>query len=744
MEKIISLFIFFILGSLLAENAEIDSLLIVLENAERIEKVDVLNKLSKSFLKKDLQKTKEYAERALEISRKIKYSQGEQKSTKNLAMAHYFSGEYSQAKKLFEEILHYAEDNHDQNSYSASLNNLGAICNILGEKDKALEYYLNAKDLNQEIKDSLGLSYNLKNIGNIYLEKGYYVTAEQFIQQNITLTKMMKNDELLIRNYVSLGRLHDMKKQHSDALEYFLKALNLSEKNDYFNDREVIYSNLGISNYGMGNYDNALKYFQQAIEIEKKIGLKRRLAFDYNNVSLLYKKINDYDKALFYAEKSLVMEEELGDQYGLARSLNNIAVLNLDFEKYDLAKKYLDRSLEINQKLEDKEGITQNYMNLGIISSKKGDKKEAEKYFQKSLMLAEEYDLIKNISDSYKNLIIIYEDLEDFASAFTFQKKLLALKDSLNALDNEKTFHDLQLKYETKEKEKENQLLKKENEFKTNQISKQKFLLLFFIILLIAIISIAAAIYYKINLKNSQQNLLLERKSRMEIFGRIASGFSHKIRPLSINIDMNLSNIELSMDDDLDKTYLRKKIKQLRSYNGEIQKYYENLRAYIREDIRISLHKLAVNHLLRKTCSILDFEMKKYHIELELKLAENELFAIGNKDNFNHILLTFVSNAIDAIQEKNAKYPERKFAKKIMIRTFSKKDKLILEIEDNGIGIAKNDQKKIFEPFYSTKEVGTGLALPLVEQFVQDMKGKIEVESEPEKFTIFRLILNRI
>lgn len=737
-------FIFFILSSLLAKNPEIDSLLSVLENVEKIEKVDVLNKLSKSFLKQDLQKAKEYAKRALEISQKIKYYQGEQKSTKNLAMVHYFSGEYVRAKNLFEKILQYAKDNNDQKSYSASLNNLGAICNVLGEKDIALGYYLKAKDLNQEIKDSLGLSYNLKNISNIYLEKGYYVTAEQFIQQNITLAKKMKNDELLIRNYVSLGRLHDIKKQHSQAIENFLKALDLSEKNDYFNDREVIYSNLGISNYAMENYDKALQYFQQAIEIEKQIGLKRRLAFDYNNISLLYKKINDYDKALFYAEKSLVMEEELGDQYGLARSLNNIAVLNLDFKKYDLAKKYLDKSLEINQKLEDKEGITQNYMNLGIISSRKGDKKEAEKYFQKSLMLAEENDLINNISDNYKNLVIIYEDQEDFAKAFAFQKKLLSLKDSLNALDNEKTFHDLQLKYETKEKEKKNLLLKKENEFKAIQISRQKLLLLFFAILLIVTISIAAAIYYKINLKNSQQNLLLERKSRMEIFGRIASGFSHKIRPLSINIDMNLSNIELSMDDDLDKAYLQKKIKQLRGYNGEIQKYYENLRAYIKEDIRISLDKLAVHDILRKTCSILDFEMKKYHIELDLKLAENELFVIGNKDNFNHIILTIVSNAIDAIREKNAKYPERNFVKKIMIRTFSKKDKLILEIEDNGIGIAKKDQQKIFEPFYSTKEDGTGLALPLVEQFVQDMKGKIEVESELEKFTIFRLILKRI
>ena len=65
--------------------------------------------------------------------------------------------------------------------------------------------------------------------------------------------------------------------------------------------------------------------------------------------------------------------------------------------------------------------------------------------------------------------------------------------------------------------------------------------------------------------------------------------------------------------------------------------------------------------------------------------------------------------------------------------------KTTIEISDTGPGISKRDQKRIFDPFYTTKEEGTGLGLYVAKQLVENHAGKISVASIPGKGTTFTL-----
>jgi two-component system, NtrC family, sensor kinase len=93
-------------------------------------------------------------------------------------------------------------------------------------------------------------------------------------------------------------------------------------------------------------------------------------------------------------------------------------------------------------------------------------------------------------------------------------------------------------------------------------------------------------------------------------------------------------------------------------------------------------------------------------------------------------------NAVDAMDDRG----------KLAVRTgrsFTRSDEVVLEIEDNGIGIPRAEQSKIFEPFYTTKPPGrgTGLGLSICYGIVEDHRGRIEVDSQPGRGSIFRIFL---
>jgi two-component system, NtrC family, sensor kinase len=108
----------------------------------------------------------------------------------------------------------------------------------------------------------------------------------------------------------------------------------------------------------------------------------------------------------------------------------------------------------------------------------------------------------------------------------------------------------------------------------------------------------------------------------------------------------------------------------------------------------------------------------------------------------NQVFMHLINNAIDAVQERQAQVPE--LAAKITITTaVLDADRVEIQIQDNGVGIPSEIQGRIFDPFFSTKSVdtGKGLGLSIGYRVIQDHAGTIEVRSQPDDPTVFRLQL---
>jgi len=128
-------------------------------------------------------------------------------------------------------------------------------------------------------------------------------------------------------------------------------------------------------------------------------------------------------------------------------------------------------------------------------------------------------------------------------------------------------------------------------------------------------------------------------------------------------------------------------------------------------------------------------ELGIYGIELDLDLPPS-LMLMGRYTQLQEVFLNLIDNARDAIRQ--ADRPRGL----IVIHSRSVRgERLRIEVSDNGVGIPREDRDRIFDPFFSTKDVGqgTGLGLSIVHSIVGDHKGKIQVESDGHSFTRFEL-----
>lgn len=125
-------------------------------------------------------------------------------------------------------------------------------------------------------------------------------------------------------------------------------------------------------------------------------------------------------------------------------------------------------------------------------------------------------------------------------------------------------------------------------------------------------------------------------------------------------------------------------------------------------------------------------ELDSLGIEVQLDLPES-LTAIGKYTLLQEVFLNLIDNARDAIAET-------KRAGRIWIRGEQlDADRLRIQVQDNGIGISREHRDQIFDPFFSTKQVGkgTGLGLSLVHSIITDHGGSIEVDSDGHSYTRF-------
>ncbi|MFT8323180.1 MAG: HAMP domain-containing sensor histidine kinase [Bacillus sp. (in: firmicutes)] len=201
--------------------------------------------------------------------------------------------------------------------------------------------------------------------------------------------------------------------------------------------------------------------------------------------------------------------------------------------------------------------------------------------------------------------------------------------------------------------------------------------------------------------------------------GKMAAFFAHEIRnPLTTIIGFT---------QYLEKEAKAKSETNIAHYSSIIREEANRIELLIQELLTLSkshLHYdnltiIDVKHSIEKIVTIYSLQFEKKNITIHTNVGSS-LYISGNANRFERLLINLIKNAGEAIEENGT----------ISIEAAKENKKIVISIKDNGPGISPKQLEDIFYPFYTTKDEGTGLGLPICKTIVETLNGQLEISSE--------------
>ena len=533
------------------------------------------------------------------------------------------------------------------------------------------------------------------------LDKVYLKNAEESAKIHYDLGEA--------KSYSNLSLVYYYQGKYEKDLAYSLKAIHIFEK---LNDLENLSLEWGELGYRMKkrNLEKAIQYMQKSKQIAEKNNLQKPLLSIYNNYGVLKEMKVEYDSALFYYEKGLALKQKINDQVGIPYSLNNIAGVFVLRKQFDKAEENYQKALEIRKKINDTVGIAENYSYLGDLHLMQKDFKKAIGFYQKSTEITDKHKYLGLSQDSYHKISECYENLGEHQNALQNFKKFSELKDSLINQETNSKIAELEVKFDTNEKEK--QLLQKQAEVETSRIK-------FSVAIVFAILaSIIGFLFYRQQrLKNKQQHQEFELKSAM---AQIESQNKLQEQRLSISRDLHdnigaqltfiisslentkfgIPNLETAVEKRLDKIsdFTRNTIVELRDTIWAMNKA-----DFTMEDLSSRIFNF-IEHAQSANQNILF----NFSIDENLK---NKKFSSVVGVNLYRTIQESVNNAM--------KYAN---ASHIIINAEKFQEGLKIEIKDDGKG-------------FDTENVDVGNGLLNMKKRMEEIGGNFSINSEIGKGT---------
>ena len=579
----------------------------------------------------------------------------------------------------------------------------------------------------------------------------------------LILAETLGNNYEIVKLNNYLGLLYRNINAYDFALNYFNESYRIADSLNFKTEKAYALNNKGNVLYLQSKFKEALLYLHEAKSIFKSEKNLVGEAYCYNQIGLLYFTKKEYNNSIKNHLQALDIRKSIDNKKMISTSLFYIARTYLEFKQYKKAEKYLKERISYLENDKQENGLPTSYFYLAKIFQKQNNKEKALEYYQKSLDTAIKYSLFFPARNAANNLSDYYQQINDIKNSFKYFKIYKAMNDSTHQHGIKQQFLHLDTKksFETRLNQMTNTIKHKEKIHQL-EIEKQERVIIFFTTFFVIFVLFILFVYRsskKIKIKNKaleeQKQNIIEINQEINIKNdeleeinntkdKFFSIIAHDLKN-PFNSMLGLSDLLIEDYDDLDTVEQKEMIVII---NKELQKSYnllENLLLWAREQrgvLRFNLKKENLHLLCNQTIEELSQQISNKSINLTNKIPEN-IFVNADKNMILIILRNLISNAIK-FTEKNGRI---EIGCENMLETrhaLSQQNTLIeIYVKDTGVGITKEKQEELFDITKNTitkgtdNEAGTGLGLIICKEFIEKHGGKIRVESETGKGSIF-------
>ena len=453
----------------------------------------------------------------------------------------------SDTSQKIDSLLHVADTTNSEIKKVDILITLAELYHDFNEVDKGLavgkEALAKARELNY--RDGIRLAH--VNLGlNYYIGSQYPEALSSFTKALDYYSDSEEDQKNVIRVYSNMGNVYLDLGNHNQALDYYLKGLQVAEHLQDSVRMSVINGNIGAIYFDMEDYETALSYFKKAADISLLINNKIHYAIWTGNIGNVYTKREDHIKGMQYAFKALKINRESERTRSIAYNLSNIASMMYELLKQapdtdpipifygndtlyfyqknfpDSMIAYNEKALDIREKNQDKLGVTLSLTGLGDSYHMLGQYRKAQTFYLEALHLAKQIGAANRERHIHEKIYKNYKTIGDESLALKHFEHFIALKDSVFDDDKQKELGKLEARFDfEKELIQQQAEHEREKEIADEKAKRQRlitysvgvgalFLLLFLLVL-----------FNRIKLIRKQKNLIEKQRDKVSYHAQL-------------------------------------------------------------------------------------------------------------------------------------------------------------------------------------------------------------------------------
>lgn len=241
-----------------------------------------------------------------------------------------------------------------------------------------------------------------------------------------------------------------------------------------------------------------------------------------------------------------------------------------------------------------------------------------------------------------------------------------------------------------------------------------------------------------------EKDAQLIQAAKMKSLGEMSAGVAHEVnQPLNaIKMGSEYLALMIEMGKDIQPEKLSQVVLEMSTQVDRAAEIIDTLRSFSRKS-DFTVEDVNINHSITSVLNLLTRQFELQNVIIEFESSENLPLIKAQNNRLQQVYFNILNNARDAVLDRMKN--DNSLKGNIKISTYSDSEYVYSAIKDNGTGVPESVKDKIFEPFFSTKEVGHGMGLGLAITYgiVKDYGGDLEIKSELGQGSTFIISFSR-